>query len=190
MSPATIDKTDKLELLSEAKFEEKQGVSQAEYARMRNMTRQNVHKHIQSGIITTLPNGNIDPEAADKEMADKLDPAHAQGNKGTEHIAPTNGKGAKGEDSNTFNFNRIKTLEKGYDVKIKELAYKKMAGEVVNKKKVESAFSSKITAVVRRLQKISKRISPAVAKESDRVKCEAMILNEIKEAVEEFGQHG
>ena len=71
-----------------------------------------------------------------------------------------------------------------------EIELKKERGEYINKKKADSAFSGKITAVVRRLQKISKRISPAVAKESDRIKCEDMIFNEIKEAVEEFGVQG
>lgn len=197
----TIENPQKLELLSDTAFEEKRGISQTAYAKHRGVERQAIHKHIKNGILTRggglLPNGKIDKEAADIELAEKLDPAHTGNadeqkgaNKGTVSNAPASPQAGKGADSNTLNFNRVKTLEKGYDVKIKELSYKKLTGELVDRVKTKNAYSSKITAVARRLQKIAKRISPAVAKESDRIKCENMILNEIKEAVEEFGQHG
>ena len=174
---ATIEKTKKLELFTDDEFKEKQGVSQAEYGRMRDMSRQNVFKHVQNGVITLLPNGNIHPESADKELADKLDPAFTP--------AAFDGKQAAGAKAGSFHDE--KTKKEKTQRELLEIELKKKRGEFVDKVKTKNAYSNKITAVVRRLQKISKRISPAVAKESDRIKCEDMIFNEIKEAVEEFG---
>ena len=184
MSSATIEKDNKLSLLSEDDFEKSQGVTQSRYARMRGVTRQMISKYIASNLLTKgrsiLPNGNIDPEAADIELDEKLNPAHIKSEENGSQSNPANGKGT---------FHNEKRKREKVQRQLLELELKKKSGEYINKKKADIAFSSKITAVVRRLQKISKRISPAVAKESDRVKCENMIFNEIKEAVEEFG-HG
>lgn len=180
---ATIEKDNKLSLLSEEDFEKSQGVIQSRYAEMRGVTRQMISKYIASDLLTKgrgiLPNGNIDPEAADIELEEKLDPAFIKNQENRSNPA---------NDKETFHNEKCK--KEKVQRKLLELDLKTKSGEYINKKKADIAFSSKITAVVRRLQKISKRISPAVAKESDRIKCENMIFNEIKEAVEEFGQHG
>ncbi len=171
--------TQKLELLNEEDFEKSQGVTQSRYARMRSVTRQMISKYIKNDLLTEgrgiLPNGRIDPEEANIELDEKLNPTFS--NKGVSPYAPTK----------TGSFHDEKCKREKVQRKLLELELKKKSGEYINKKKADIAFSSKITAVVRRLQKISKRISPAVAKEGDRIKCENMIFNEIKEAVEEFG---
>ena len=184
MSTATMEKTEKFSLQSEEEFEKLQGVTQAKYGRMRGVSRQMVLKYVANemltvgrGIISNSPTVRIDPEAADAELADKLDPAFKK-SEGEQPFAPTNGNGS---------YLNEKYEKTKVERELLVLELKKKSGEYINKKKAETAFSGKITAVVRRLQKISKRISPAVAKETDRIKCEEMILNEIKEAVEEFG---
>lgn len=179
---ATIEDQNKLNLQTEDDFEKSQGVRQAKYGQMRGVSRQMVLKYVANGmltvgrgIISNSPSVRIDPEAADAELDEKLNPAFSD--KGGKSSVPT-GNGSYYDE---------KSRKEKVQRELLELELKRKSGEYINKKKAETAFSSKITAVVRRLQKISKRISPAVAKESDRIKCEEMILNEIKEAVEEFG---
>lgn len=180
---ATIEKPDTLSLQSEVEFEKSRGITQARYARMRGVSRQMVLKYIENGmltegrgIITTSPSVRIDPDEADVELAEKLDPAFTKKDEEGEKL---NGNGLL--------YHNEKARKEKAQRQLLELELKKKSGEYINKKKAASAFSGKITAVVRRLQKISKRISPALAKESDRIKCEEMIYSEIKEAVEEFG---
>jgi transcriptional regulator with XRE-family HTH domain len=179
---ATIDKKETFSLQSEEEFEKSQGITQAQYGRRRGVSRQMVLKYVANGmltvgrgIISTSPTVRIDPEEADIELDEKLNPAF----KKTEEGEKPNGNGLL--------YHNEKARKEKAQRMLLELDLKVKTGENINRKKAESAFSNKITAVVRRLQKISKRISPAVAKESDRIKCEEMIHNEIKEAVEEFG---
>ena len=178
MITTTMEKPDTLSLQSEEEFEKSQGITQSQYANRRGISRQAIHKHVKNSVITLLPNGKIDPEAADIELEEKLDPAFRQDSKGERPFAPT---------GNGLLYHNEKAKKEKVQRMLLELDLKVKTGENINRKKAEGAFSNKITAVVRRLQKISKRISPAVAMESDRIKCEEMILNEIKEAVEEFG---
>jgi DNA-binding XRE family transcriptional regulator len=175
MTTATMEKENKLTLRNEEDYEKGEGITQSQYAQRRGISRQAIHKHVKNGVITLLPNGKIDPEAADIELAEKLNPAF----KKTDENEKPNGNGLL--------YHNEKAKKEKAQRQLLELDLKKKSGEYINKKKAANAFSGKITAVVRRLQKISKRISPAVAKESDRIKCEEMIHNEIKEAVEEFG---
>ncbi len=179
MNSATIDKTQKLELLSDTEFEGKQGVSQAKYAEMRNMSRQNVHKHVKNGIITLLPNGNIDPEFADEELAENLNPAFT--NKGTEHCAPTVQKKAKSNTNNTFNTAR--TIEKGYQAKLAELTYKKEIGEVVNAKEVRDAAFSTARKIRDQMLGIPDRVAALIAAEKDKVKVHKTLAEEIKKGL-------
>ncbi len=155
-------------------------VSQKKYGEMRGYSRVYINRLVREKGVITLVNGKIKPELADRQILEYTSPR----NKSLES--------SKGENSGTNG-------DKLIDVKIEkerfardllEIDLKRKSGQYIDKKKAATAFSNKITAVVRRLQKISKRISPSIAKESDRIKCEDMIFNEIKEAVEEFGQHG
>lgn len=172
----------KFSLQSEEEFEKSQGVTQAQYGRRRGVARQMVLKYIENGqltlgrgIISISPTVRIDPDAADIELDEKLNPAFKKTEKGEK----PNGNGLL--------YHNEKAKKEKVQRALLELELKNKSGQYINKKKAEAAYSGKITAVVRRLQKISKRISPAVAMESDRIKCEEMILDEIKEAVEEFG---
>ncbi len=122
-----MSKTKKLKLVNDDEFKKIKGVSQAQYARSRNMTRQNVSKHVQNGVIKLLPNGNIYPSQADKQLEENKDPAFFKGKKA-------------GQGKSKMNFNTVRTLDKGYDVKLKELVYKKKIGEVVNAKDVDTAY--------------------------------------------------
>lgn len=47
-----------------------EGITQAEYARRRGVTRQTINEYVSDGRIALLPNGRIDPDAADKALDD------------------------------------------------------------------------------------------------------------------------
>lgn len=186
MTTAIIEKkeSDKFELLSPSEYTKAQGVTQADYARHRKITRQMVHKYISQGKIIKMDNENIDVEASDERLDDLLDPSFT-GNADEQ-------RGVKKEDASMgscpASFAERKLYRLGLQIQLEEIELKKERGKYIDKKKADSAFASKIISVMRRLQKIPKRISPTVAQETDRIKCEGIILNEIMEAVEEFGQ--
>ena len=181
-------KTEKLELLSDTEYKEKQGVIPAEYARMRGMTRQNVSKHIKNGIITLLPNGNIDPEAADKELADKLDPSFAKGDEGSDSLlaqasrsAPANGTN---NDANDRTFHKVKTFEKKYQAKSAKLAYEKEVGMLVNAKEVRDAAFSLARKVRDQMLGIPDRVAALIAAEKDKKKVHETLVEEIEKALQ------
>lgn len=151
-------------------------VSQYKYADMIGRSRVYVNRLVHEGVIT-LFNGKINPEVANQQILENTSPRNNPDKSGK---GPTNGIGIE-------TLNGVKIEKERFTRDLLEIELKKKSGESINRKKAAIAFSNKITAVVRRLQKISKRIAPAVALENDRIKCEQMIYNEIKEAVEEFG---
>ena len=61
-------------------------VSQYAYAKLKGISRQTVNEHVKRGNITLI-GGKIDPELADKELAEKIDPAKITGhNAGTKEV--------------------------------------------------------------------------------------------------------
>ncbi len=180
--------TSKLKLFNDDEFSKSQGITQAEYARRRGVSRQIISRQVQLGIIKLLPNGNIDPAKADKQLEDNLNPAFTpnapQSVEADNRVGPAL-RGKQG-DKSKMTFNKVRTLEKGYDVKLKELVYKEKVGELVNRVKMSNAYRNKVTAVVGKLQKVADRICEEVARESDRLKCRNIIYNDIKASVEDF----
>jgi hypothetical protein len=151
-------------------------VSQYKYAEMIGRSRVYVNRLVHDGVIT-LFNGKINPEVANQQILENTSPQNKPDKKGAR------------SGTNDDTLNSAKLAEKRLNNQLLEIELKKKQGQYIDSEKAGKAFSNKITAVVRRLQKISKRISPAIALESDRIKCEEMIYNEIKEAVEEFGEN-
>lgn len=184
----TATKTQKLELLSDSEFKEKQGVIPAEYARMRNMSRQNVSKHIKNGIITLLSNGNIDPEAADKQLADNLDPAFTKGDEGPDSLLAQASRGAPvnstNNDANDRTFHKVKTFEKRYQAKSAKLAYEKEIGMLVNAKEVRDAAFSLARKVRDQMLGIPDRVAALIAAERDKSKVHKVLVEEIEKALQ------
>lgn len=59
------------------------GVSRRKYAEMRGVSHVAVMKAIQTGRITTLPDGSIDPETANRQWTAQTDPAFQRGDHST-----------------------------------------------------------------------------------------------------------
>ena len=130
--------TSKLKLFSDDEFNKSQGITQSEYARLRRVSRQIISRQVQLGIITLLPNGNIDPAKADKQLEDNLNPAFAQTQDNKKAPTAFSRKQAVGDKSKTT-FAKAKTIEKGYQAKLAELAYKEKVGDLVNANDVKIA---------------------------------------------------
>ncbi len=170
----------KQKLLAIAKPDPDEGlVSQYKYAEMIGRSRVYIGRLVEKGVIT-LVRGKIDPVIADRQILENTSPRKN---------SSESGKG-KNDGTNGDTLNAVKIEKERFARDLLELDLKRKSGEYIDKKKADTAYSNKISAVIRRLHKTPKRISPAIAKEGDRIRCEDMIFNEIKEAVEEFGQHG
>lgn len=172
-------KQEKLKLLSEVEYCKLAGMTQAQYAKHRNVSRQMVYKYIHDNkYIDLMPNGKINVEAADEMLENKLDPTF------TGNVEEQ--RDAKANKINRNSLHEMKRIQLSYKIKREKLEFEKSLGNVIYKKQTANAYSNKVSAVINRLQKIAKRIAPAIAKESDMYKCEKMINTEIKDAVEEF----
>lgn len=181
--PALMKKPKKLTLYNEKDFKEIQGMSQIDYAEHRGVSKQMVHKYIHDkGYISLMSNGNLDVVASDAKLEACLDPSRT-GNaeeqrghkKANEPIASV---------PETFSDRRLYRLN--LQIQRDEMDMEKARGKLIYKKPTEEAFAGKITTVINRLQKISRRIAPTLALETDKLKCEQLVDKEIIEAVEEF----
>lgn len=120
---------EKLKLLQEDDYIKEQGISQAAYARHLNVTRQAVGKYIEQRKITLLSNGNIDVEAADKELAAGDDPSFTRRSKAPEGLISLDGK--------EISFHEEKAKEKKFQAGIVELKYLEKNGELTSKDEME-----------------------------------------------------
>lgn len=107
-------------------------ISQAAFAKMLGVRQGNISDHIKRGNIT-LVDGKIDPVAAKKELASKIDLTHGR----------TKIKVGDSEDKGTNqtgnSFSKAKAFKEGYKAKLAELEYKIKTKEYVKAVDVEHA---------------------------------------------------
>lgn len=189
MTVTEIEKPNKLKLFREEDYKKSNGMTQAEYADHRDITRQAVFKHKHAGRLVLLDNGNIDVEASDVSLDADLDPAftgNADEQRGVKKGNVADGQGGIDTSLEPETFSDRKLYRLNIQIQRDEIELEKEHDNVVDKRRIEKAYGSKISAVITRLQKIPKRIAPSLAKQTNREECEEMVKTEIKDAVEEF----
>ena len=185
--PASLPRA-RLRFPTVAEVDKATGMTQVKYAKHWGVSKQAVNdKYIKAGLLTRengaiLENGNIDVEVADEILDDVLDPARTGSTGGQE--SGKKGDRLTGNDTKTFSARKLYRLNLLIEREEREMEIDE--GKVVYRKPARSAYGAKVGAVINRLRKLSKRIAPALAKETDPHKCEMMVKAEIKEAVAEF----
>jgi len=157
-------------------------VSQAEYARLRGVSRQAVHKDIRSGKIPTV-DGKIDPVAADMALALAADPAkiHASA-----HGMPeTAQRMIPAEDGAVvLSYWEAKAKKESYQAEIARLDCERRRGELVEAGQVKKDAFRFGRQVRDRLEGIPARISAMVAAEGDPLRVQQLLSAEIVAALQ------
>lgn len=141
-------------------------ITQAEYARMKGVTRVAINRHVKNGTIT-LFRGKIDPEVADQQLAENT---------------ATVGRG-KRSTGGSMSFMEAKTKEKRYQAELAELSYKEKSGELIKAKVVEAAAFNKGRMLRDKLLNIPNRIDKKLAAETDAARCNKIVMDEIEIAI-------
>lgn len=164
MSTATLPEQD---LLSIAEPDPDEGlVTQAEYARMKGVSKVYIGRLVSKGVIT-LFRGKINPDIADDQLNDN-----------------TSTQRGGGGTKKTTTFMEAKTKEKRYQAELAQLTYQQRAGELVKAKEVEAAAFERGRVLRDKLLNIASRIDKRLAAETDVTICNKIITDEIELAIE------
>ena len=110
-------------------------VSQAEYARRKDVSRQYINKLVQTGRIPTDEKKRINPDVADEVLRLDADPARKLTEEDDD--AGVDLETSPAGDSEMVSFTRIRTAKEGFNAKLAELDYRQKAGQLVRVDEVE-----------------------------------------------------
>lgn len=140
------------------------GLSIREYARRRGVSHVAVLKAINSGRISKLPNGRINPEAADAQWAARTRP----------RIDRPAAAGL-GDES----YHRARLMHTYYSAKLAQLDYEVRTGTLVRAEEVKRAAFQAARLGRDRLLSVPDRIALLLAQLSDPADCRQAVLAEV-----------
>jgi hypothetical protein len=157
-------------------------ITQAEYARSRNVTRQMVSKEIRQGKYPKHRGCKIDPEEADALLASTRDPAR--------ELRKSEPSAATPRTIAPEGFYAARTVREHYAARLAKLEYERECGKLVDVEEVnKSAFE--MGRIIRdALLNLPDRLAPILAAESDVHKVHALMMKEIRTRLETLTGHG
>jgi hypothetical protein len=163
------------------------GVSQVEYARHIGKTRQYVNKLVKDGRIPLLPDGRIDPEAADAAWKAVADPSRRLGPAAPEPPDDDDGDGESGAGPGARGpvFARERAEAAAVDTRIKRLDLAERLGQLVRKDEVELDAFSAGRAVRDRLMTLPLLVAGRLAGMGDEAEISRYLRAEIGRALED-----
>lgn len=152
-------------------------LTQTEYANRRGCKKPHINRLVKAGIIR-LVNGRIDPEQADRAIADSQDPSRAEFRRGKGR--PATQESQPSENSVTAaKINQIRVA-----TALKNLVLKEKIGTLAIATGVETKGFEAAQQVKDGLFNISDRLSPLLAAEPDEIKIRNMLNVEFMEICE------
>ena len=117
-------------------------ITQAEYARRRDVSRQYIHRLVTQGKIPTDELKRIDPDVADAVLAQLADPARRLNDMpdDTDGIPAESYEGeapAEPAGNGHTSFAKFRSAREAYQAKLAQLDYEERAGKLVKKEEVE-----------------------------------------------------
>ncbi len=168
MSTATLHEQN---MLSIAEKDPDEGlVTQAEYARMRDVSKMAITRHIQNGNLTLI-NGKIDPELADQQLEEAL----------SEEL----GSGKREINSNS-SYSQANTRHKKAQAALVELNLQEKYKELVKAKEVKTIAFNTARKFRDRMLGIPDRVSALIAAERDKNKVHRILMDEIEKGIKEI----
>jgi len=146
-------------------------ITKTEYSKRRGWSQAHTSKLVKSGKIATHY-GKVDPEEADRMLAEAADPAREPFKK--------NGK-EKGKQSSYYD---ARTEREVYQAKLSKLEWEKAAGNVVDVAQVKEAAFRTYRRVRDAIMLIPTRVAPLVAAQKNPHKVRMILEAELRKALE------
>ncbi|MCC6366839.1 MAG: hypothetical protein IT165_25235 [Bryobacterales bacterium] len=155
-------------------------MSQRAYARHRGVAINAVQAAIQSGRISTSPDGQIDSDVADKEWA-----------RNTRQQAPPTGARRTQSDDETevfgaSQYNKARAVREHYQARLAKLEYEEKTGKLVPADEVKIAAFNLFRRYRDHMLNIADRVAAILAAETEAAKCYEILSTEIRKALNEF----
>ena len=163
-------------------------MTQAEYSRHRDCSREAVRKAVDAGRITTFgPDKLIDATLADAHWA-RNTRARVRGGDEAPAAAPAPGAGAivANEVGGNTSYEEARRRRETAEANLAEMKQAEMQGTLIRADAVRAAWAAKITGARDALLQIPSRLAPVLAAESDLVRVTALLEDELRQALAEL----
>jgi hypothetical protein len=148
-----------------------------EYARQRGTSLSTVQKAISSGRISTLPNGMIDSDVADREWRENTEPRPKGSTKRQQYD--------EGEVSGATQYTKARAVREHFLARLAQLEFQERTGELVRASEVKIAAFNHSRMLRDRILAVPDRVASIVASESDAAKCHSILAEELRKALNE-----
>lgn len=145
----------------------KEGMSLRSYAEHRGVNHRTVQNAIKEGRITTLEDGSIDPNVADREWVDNTNPA-------------------KSHTKQPSVLQSAQELKLKHETGLLRLKLQREAGLVVPKDEVRKFVSLIFTDLKEKLVQRSVRLAPMLANQKDISKISRLLEEDTKQMISEY----
>jgi len=154
-------------------------MSQRAYARHRGVAVSAVQKAIDSGRISTLPNGQIDSDVADEEWARNT----------RAFVPPGARRGGQDDDIDAFGasqYNKARAVREHYQARLAKLEFEEKTAKLILADEVKVAAFNLFRQYRDHMLNIPDRVAAILAAESEAAKCHEILAGEIRKALNEF----
>jgi len=154
-------------------------LSQRAYARHRGVALSAVQKAIETGRISTQPDGRIDSEQADVAWEQNT----------TRHAPPITKRGQDEDDVSIFGasqYTKARAVREYYQAKLARIEYEERVARLVAKDEMKIAAFNKFRQFRDHMLNIPDRVAAMVAAQTEAAKCYELLANEIRRALNEF----
>lgn len=154
-------------------------LSQRAYARHRGVALSAVQKAIETGRISTQPDGRIDSEQADVDWERNT----------TRHAPPIANRGQDEDDVSIFGasqYTKARAVREHYQARLAKIEYEERTGKLVPKDEVQIAAFNKFRQFRDHMLNIPDRVAAVVAAETEAAKCYEVLATEVRRALNDF----
>ena len=154
-------------------------LSQRAYARHRGVALSAVQKSIETGRISTQPDGRIDSEQADVDWEQNT----------TRHAPPIAKRGQDEDDASIFGasqYTKARAVREYYQARLARIEYEERVAKLVAKDEVQVAAFNKFRQFRDHMLNIPDRVAAVVAAETEASKCYEVLATEVRRALNEF----
>ena len=158
-------------------------MSQRAYARHRGVALSAVQKAIETGRISTQPDGRIDSEQADVEWEQNT----------TRHAPPVANRGPEEDDVSIFGasqYAKARAVREHYQARLAKLEFEEKTGTLIRADEVKVAAFNLFRQFRDHLLNLPDRLAAILAAESEAAKVYQILSEEIRKSLNEFADHG
>jgi hypothetical protein len=156
-------------------------MSQRAYAQHRGVAHRAVQKAIESGRISTTPDGKIDSDVADQAWS-----------RNTRSFAPpVTGRGSE-EDGDNFGasqYTKARAFREFYQARLAKIEYEERIGKLVSKDEMKISAFNEFRRFRDHMLNIPDRVAAMLAAETEPAKCYEILQTEIRKALNDFADN-